>query len=145
VVYHESEHVIRQVVPDFLAGEVPGSRIAGLTVQWPAAADAREKRYLVTTICEAIGEHATARTVLGSLRTQVRITSGWSDFVASVEGDAWWLGEIGAVFANGYWAAVFPGSDGVFLHVCANEELLVRLLAVARPVLAKFEWEVIEE
>ena len=144
VIYREIRDVIQEIIPDFTQIKILPREIEGVTLQWPEAADTQQKRYLVTVICEVIGQDLASRTVFNS--KQVRTMEGWQAFVSSVDEEVWWLGDVVTMFSNdSRLAVIFPGSDGAFLHLCTSEELLTRVLSLVYSTFDKINWKVVEE
>lgn len=124
IVFRDDPGEFADVAPEFVTRTGVPATFASLTVQWPEAAGTEEKRRLLRFVATAGGEgrSRTAR-YLGKDEPEA---NGLSSFLAAIDSDSWWLGDVAVEFAAGESVEMiwFPGSDGVFLHIGAAADLL---------------------
>ncbi|MEU4674691.1 hypothetical protein AB0F91_43785 [Amycolatopsis sp. NPDC023774] len=114
------------MAPDVVRQAGLPRHLDSLTLQWPGNANREEKQRLLRFVATAAGEGRTRTAVyLGKDEAEAGV-DGLSTFLAAVDGDSWWLGDVAVEFKAGGTTQMiwFPGSDGVFLHIGAAANLL---------------------
>lgn len=126
IVFRDEPGEFADAAPDFVTqvGVPPTSE--SLTLQWPDTADSEEKRRLLRFLATATGEgRSRMARLLGKVESEAE-ADGLASFLAAVDGDSWWAGDVAVKFDAGDSTEMiwFPGSDGAFLHIGAAASLL---------------------